>query len=91
MLERIPGLVAKLFGPEFPFVIRNPDRDHLRRTCLCLFASYPLVRYGVTIEDSWLVVCWFSQEVSGSVRQLVCEGLSELDWEATAKDFRSEW
>ena len=50
-----------------------------------------MVRYSVTVEDSFLVVCWFTQEVGVPVPNLVCEGLSGLDWEAHAKDFHSDW
>ena len=91
MEDRIPDLVAKLFGTDIPFVVRNAERSHLPRTCLCLFTSAPMVRYDVTIQDSWLVVCWFTQEVGVPVQNLVCEGLSGLDWEAHAMDFHSDW
>ena len=34
MVDRIPGLVAKLFGTGIPFVLRNADRSYLKRTCI---------------------------------------------------------
>lgn len=91
MEERIPELVAKLFGTEIPIVVRNAERSFLPRTCMCLFASDPMVRYKATIQNSWLVVCWFTQKVGVPVQNLVCEGLSGLEWEAHAKDFYSDW
>jgi hypothetical protein len=91
MEDRIPDLVVKLFGTEIPCVVRNFGGSSLPWTCLGLFASAPMVRYSVTVADSLLVVCWFTQEVGVPVQNLVCEGLSGLDWEAHAKDFHSDW
>jgi hypothetical protein len=91
MKDRIPDLVTKFFGTETPWVIRNAGRDFEPWTCLCQFESDPMVSQGFGLEYSLLVVCWFTQEISVPLRQLLCEGLSELDWEAHAKDFHSEW
>jgi len=91
MVDRIPDLVAKLFGTDTPFVVRNAERSHLPWTCMCLFASTPIISHGVNVENSWLIVCWFTQEVGVPVQNLVCEGLSGLDWEAHAQDVHSAW
>ena len=90
--KRIAEVIAKYFGTsEIPFLIKNQRRHFLPRTCLALFSSEPMVKYGVTIEHSLLIVCWFTQDVDVPIRQLVCEALSDIEWEQTARDFHSDW
>jgi hypothetical protein len=91
MKEQMPMLVAKLFNPEMPYLLRNKELWPQPYTCLCLFSSAPIVPRDVSVEDSLLVVCWFTERVDVPVRQLACEGLSGVDWEAHARDFHSEW
>lgn len=91
MKEQMPMLMAKLFSPEIPYLLRNKESRLQPYTCLCLFSSLPMVSRDVSVEESLLIVCWFTESVDVPVRQLACEGLSGLDWEAHARDFHSEW
>ena len=91
MVQKIPSLVAKWVHAEVPYVTRYANRWQLSQACLCLFESTPMVSHSVTIEYSRLMVCWFTQGVDLPLRQLICEGLADLNWEAHAKDFHSEW
>ena len=92
MGKRLPELVAKLVGTDqIPFIVKNERRSDLPRTCVALFSSEPMEKRGVTIEDSLLAVCWFTQDVDVPIRQLACEGLSGIEWERYARDFHSDW
>lgn len=84
----LPGIVRQFYPEaEVPFVIIRPANDSVpQATCIASFTSGPLD----LPEDegySYLVACWFVHHVERSVANIICEGLSQLDWEANARDY----
>ena len=95
MDNRIPSLVSDVISKDSPpFVLKRPrPGSNLLPpvTCIASFRSDPLEPRDVSVQFSWLVICWFTETVDQSVHQLVREGLDGVDWESNARDCFSEW
>jgi hypothetical protein len=91
MVDRLPQLVEGYFGTEIPWLVKNPRDIELPIACIALFESEPMVSHGVQVENSWLIVCWFTKSADQPIRNLTCEALAEIEWERHAKDFHSDW
>src|SRR6516165_277453 len=84
----LAGIVRQLY-PEsgVPPTIVWPVHDSIPQvTCIAPFTSGPL-GFPEAEGYSYLVACWFVHYVEKPVANIVCEGLSRLDWERNARDF----
>jgi hypothetical protein len=91
MEELLPELVERFIGGGYPVVVKNVRRSFLPVTCIALFDSDPIEERGVTADHSSLVVCWFTGSANLPVRNIVCEGLADIEWERNARDYHFDW
>jgi hypothetical protein len=91
--QRIREIVASQFNAR-PLLLRLPNHSWLPPlTCIALFESnaiLPQIEQNMPHRYSELVICWFTSQ-TGSIRQIACEGVAEVDWEAHARDVDLEW
>src|SRR3954454_10266259 len=67
-------------------IVWAADGSMPRATCVATFTPSPL-EAPEGEGFSCLVACWFVHHVERSVANIVCEGLSRLEWEENARDF----
>ena len=93
MDDRLPELVANFFGDkDLPILIKPPQSNFPPPvTCIGSFESDSLEKLDVTVQYSFLIICWFTDGADKAVRNLVCEGLADVEWELHARDYHSEW
>ena len=84
----LSGIVRQFYPDgEVPVAVIWPAGESIpQTTCIASFTSEPL---GLPAGEgfSYLVVCWFVHYVERSVANIVCEGLSRLDWKENACDY----
>jgi hypothetical protein len=93
MDERIREFVASLCQTENPPVLVKPERSNLIPPWICFasFDSEPLEKRGVCVQCSFLIICWFTESIDASVRNLACGALAGISWEQHARDYHSDW
>jgi hypothetical protein len=81
-------VVRRLYPNERPVFVGKPDKTPWP-AWLCvayLYSDAPARRGGTTLDYSVLLVCGLVGDIGKGVHGMVCELLSQVEWEASATD-----
>lgn len=88
ILKEVPEYVQSVMPPGVPLVVLDPG---VKRLPEIRWVAELESRKGARTDDpdfnSHLFVCWFTDDLSGSFRELLRPVLHQLNWEANANDY----
>ena len=88
ILRDLREQVTHLLPPAKPLLIVHPRQSELPRwLCVAKFNSYSGAHADFMDAGSRLYVCWFTDDTSQSLAQMVEAILPEIYWEKFAEDY----
>jgi hypothetical protein len=83
----VDEVVRRLYPNERPVVVDTPERfEGSAFLCVAYLYSDTPVRKGTSLCFSVLLVCGLVGNIDKGVRGIVCDLLSQVDWETAAVD-----
>ena len=88
LLKFLPQRAAELLAPGHPIAVIWPPQDELPPwLCVAQFESYSSVYHDDPDYNSRLYVCWFMEDTSRSLDDIIVSILPDIPWETMAEDY----